>query len=98
MLASAMPVLDFDPFADEALANPYGFHDAVRNTGAWVWLEPIGCYASGRYAEVQAALKDWPTSFPGAASVWPISPARSRGVRPRCCSKPIRRCTIAPAG
>ena len=63
--ASTFPALDIDPFADGRLADPYGWHDALRDAGPVVWLAPIGCYAMGRYGEVQAALKDHTTFISG---------------------------------
>jgi 4-methoxybenzoate monooxygenase (O-demethylating) len=63
--ATAFPVLEIDPFADARLADPYGWHDDLRDAGPVVWLAPIGCYAMGRYAEVQAALKDHATFISG---------------------------------
>jgi cytochrome P450 len=56
--ASSYPVLDIDPFDDARLADPYGWHDRLRDAGPVVWLDAIGCYAMGRFAEVQAALRD----------------------------------------
>jgi 4-methoxybenzoate monooxygenase (O-demethylating) len=59
------PALDFDPFEDAALADPYAHHNALRDAGAVVWLPRVGCYAMARYAEVQTALKDWATFISG---------------------------------
>ena len=56
-----IPALDFDPFDDAALADPYQHHDLLRDAGPVTWLEPIGCFAMARYAEVSASLKDWQT-------------------------------------
>ncbi len=53
--------LDLDPFDEAFLADPYAHHDALRDTGPVVWLEPVRCYAMARYAEVSASLKDWET-------------------------------------
>lgn len=64
-MVSAAPVLDFDPFDDAALADPYAHHDALRDAGPVVWLAPIGCYGMARYAQVQPALKDWQTFVSG---------------------------------
>ena len=57
--------LDFDPFDEAALANPYAHHDALRDAGPVVWLEPVGCYGMARYAQVQPALIDWQTFVSG---------------------------------
>jgi 4-methoxybenzoate monooxygenase (O-demethylating) len=62
---TAAPSLDFDPFDEAALADPYAHHDALRDAGPVVWLAPIGCYGMARYAQVQPALKDWQTYISG---------------------------------
>jgi 4-methoxybenzoate monooxygenase (O-demethylating) len=59
------PSLDFDPFEAAALADPYAYHAALRDTGPVVWLASHGVYAMARYAEVQAALKDHSTFISG---------------------------------
>jgi 4-methoxybenzoate monooxygenase (O-demethylating) len=59
------PSLDFDPFDEAALADPYAHHDALRDAGPVVWLAPVGCYGMGRYGEVQAGLKNWQTYVSG---------------------------------
>ena len=64
-VAITFPVLELDPFSDALLADPYSWHDRLRDAGAFVWLEAYSCYASGRYAEVQSALKDWETFVSG---------------------------------
>jgi 4-methoxybenzoate monooxygenase (O-demethylating) len=56
-----IPRLAIDPFDEAFLADPYAHHDALRDAGPVVWLEPVQCYAMARYAEVSAALKDWQT-------------------------------------
>ncbi len=60
-----IPCLDLDPFDEVFLGDPYAHHDTLRNAGPVVWLEPIGCYAMARYAEVFASLKDWQTFVSG---------------------------------
>lgn len=55
------PELDIDPFDESFLANPFAYHGTLRDTGPVVWLPTVRCYAMARYAEVQAALKDWET-------------------------------------
>lgn len=51
-------VLAIDPFDEAFLANPYAYHDLLRDAGPVVWLEALGCYAMARFEEVQAALRD----------------------------------------
>ncbi len=60
-----MASLAFDPFADDALANPFAHHAGLRDAGAVVWLERYGCFGMARYAEVRAALTDWETFISG---------------------------------
>jgi 4-methoxybenzoate monooxygenase (O-demethylating) len=62
---TAAPHLDFDPFSDAALADPYAHHDALRDAGPVVWLPAIGAFGMARYAQVQPALKDWQTYVSG---------------------------------
>jgi cytochrome P450 len=62
------PALDIDPFSDAFLADPYPFHEALREAGPVVWLGRYGVFATARHAEVQAALQDWST-FSSAAGV-----------------------------
>ncbi|UVO54355.1 cytochrome P450 [Sphingomonas sp. SUN039] len=57
----AIPRLAIDPFDEAFLADPYAHHDALRDAGPVVYLEPIRCFAMARHCEVVAALKDWPT-------------------------------------
>lgn len=60
-----IPRLDLDPFDEEFLAAPYAHHDALRDAGPVVWLQPVQCFAMARYAEVSASLKDWETFVSG---------------------------------
>ncbi len=54
--------LDIDPFDEAFLADPAAHHPSLRDAGAVVWLEAIGCYGMARHAEVKAALGD-PATF-----------------------------------
>ena len=67
-VSSAFPVSSVDPFADDFLAEPYPFHEELREAGPVVWLERYGLWACARHAEVHAALSDWET-FSSAAGV-----------------------------
>lgn len=60
-----IPSLAIDPFEDSFLADPYAHHAALRDAGAVVWLESIGCYGMARFAEVQRALREWQTFVSG---------------------------------
>ena len=53
--------LDIDPFSDEFLADPYPFHETLRESGPVIWLDRYGIFAAARHSEVQAALQDWRT-------------------------------------
>jgi cytochrome P450 len=60
-LPSHVPIMSDDPFSDEILANPYDFHERLREAGPVVYLEKYGIYAMGRYQEVYDSLTDWET-------------------------------------
>src|SRR5271156_753453 len=79
--APSAAVSHIDPFCDEFLADPYPFHEALREAGPVVWLERYGIYASARHAAVQAALPDWQT-FSSAAGVGIDDFRRSKPWRP----------------
>jgi cytochrome P450 len=67
-LGTNTPVLADDPFAPEVLADPYPFHERMREAGPVVYLERYGVWAMARHAEVVNALSDWET-FSSAAGV-----------------------------
>ncbi|WP_234027878.1 cytochrome P450 family protein [Pseudonocardia dioxanivorans] len=60
-----VPVLDDDPFDLDVLLDPYDFHRRLRDAGGVVRLSRYGIYASGRFAEVDAALRDWASFVSG---------------------------------
>ena len=62
------PALASDPFSLSVLANPYPFYQELRETGAVVRLPQYGCWAMGRFSEVQNAFDDWET-YSSAAGV-----------------------------
>jgi cytochrome P450 len=76
------PPLDIDPFGDAFLADPYPFHEALRETAAVVWLPKYGVYAAARHAEVQSALQDWRT-FSSDAGVGLANIHKDEVFRPR---------------
>jgi hypothetical protein len=45
---STTPVSTVDPFSLESLANPYPFHEELREAGPVVWLERYGIWAMAR--------------------------------------------------
>lgn len=57
--APSVPRLDIDPFDAGFLANPYAYHEAMREAGPVIWLDRYGIYAAARHAEVASALNDW---------------------------------------
>jgi len=56
----ALPELDHDPFAEDVLRWPDGYHAALRETDV-VWLPQYGVLATGRYDVVRHILTDWKT-------------------------------------
>src|SRR3979411_3204153 len=65
-LADKAPTSTLDPYADEALLNPWQIYGELREMGPVVWLEKYGMFALTRYDAVAKALRDWqafPSSF-----------------------------------
>ncbi len=60
------PVSNIDPFSHGFLGDPYPHHEAMREAGPVVWLEPYGIWAMARHQEVRDALTDWETYCSGA--------------------------------
>jgi 4-methoxybenzoate monooxygenase (O-demethylating) len=52
---------DIDPFGREFLADPYPFHERLRELGPVVHLPRYGVWAVTRYEQVSAILNDWQT-------------------------------------
>jgi 4-methoxybenzoate monooxygenase (O-demethylating) len=66
---SAIPVLDYDPYAAEHLIDPYPMHEAVREVAPVVRLSPYpSLVALARHEQVQAVLQNQ-TSFISGAGV-----------------------------
>jgi cytochrome P450 len=59
--AMPTPTLDIEPFDAAFLSDPYRHHATLRDAGAVVWLKSLGVFGMARFAEVQAALRDWET-------------------------------------
>ncbi|MCC8953514.1 cytochrome P450 [Bradyrhizobium sp. Pear77] len=60
------PTSILDPYADEALLNPWPLYRELREIGPVVWLEKYGMFALTGYDAVVKALRDWeafPSSF-----------------------------------
>jgi cytochrome P450 len=65
-LAEQSPTSTLDPYADEALLNPWPLYGELREMGPVVWLERYGMFALTRYDAVAKVLRDWqafPSSF-----------------------------------
>jgi cytochrome P450 len=52
------PVSDVDPYADEALAEPWDIYRELQSLGPAVWLSKYQMFALTRYASVFRALHD----------------------------------------
>ena len=65
---STPAILDIDPFTEQVLADPYPFHQALRETGAVVWLKPYGIYATGRDDMVRTVMADHTRFITGAGT------------------------------
>lgn len=59
MPALNVPDVDLDIFADEALLNPYENYAMLRDAAPIVRLPKYDLYVMARFADVQAALKNW---------------------------------------
>ena len=60
------PISTVDPYADQALLNPWPLYRELREMGPVVWLEKYGMFALTRYDVVVKVLRDWeafPSSF-----------------------------------
>ncbi|MEG3178873.1 cytochrome P450 [Sphingomonas sp. RB3P16] len=73
--------LAIDPFDEAFLLDPAAHHPALRDAGAVVWLDAIGCYAMARHDEVKAALGD-PATFCSGRGVGLADFAREEPWRP----------------
>jgi 4-methoxybenzoate monooxygenase (O-demethylating) len=63
----SIPLLDFDPYAEEHLIDPYPMHEAVRETAPVVRLTPYpSLVALARHEQVQAVLQDHTRFISGA--------------------------------
>jgi cytochrome P450 len=57
---------EIDPFSREFLADPYPYHERLREAGPVVRLTRYDAWAVFRYEQVQAILNDWQTFGSGA--------------------------------
>lgn len=61
MTTQDIPVVDIDPFSQDALLDPTPFQHALREAGPFVWLPRYEIWATGRLDEVRDILSDWET-------------------------------------
>lgn len=54
-----IPSIDIDPFDEDVLRDPGGFHSALREAGPVVWISAHNVYAAGRYPAASEVLSDW---------------------------------------
>src|SRR5687767_12784600 len=52
---------DIDPFSREFFADPYPYHEALREQGPAVYLRKYNVWSVWRYAQVHSVLNDWQT-------------------------------------
>ena len=57
---------EIDPFSREFLADPYPYHEQLREAGPIVRLTHYDAWAVFRHEQVQAVLNDWQTFGSGA--------------------------------
>ncbi len=57
---------EIDPFSREFLADPYPYHEQLREAGPVVRLARYDAWAVFRHEQVQAVLNDWQTFSSGA--------------------------------
>jgi cytochrome P450 len=67
-LAEKPPTSNLDPYADQALLNPWPLYRELRERGPVVWLEKYGMFALTGYDAVVTALRDW-EAFPSSLGV-----------------------------
>lgn len=53
------PVLDIDPFSDEAVDHPIELDRAIRAAGDVVWVPKYGFWVTGRDAVIREVFNDW---------------------------------------
>ena len=56
-LAEQSPTSTLDPYADEALLNPWPLYGELREMGPVVWLERYGMFALTRYDAVGLRMR-----------------------------------------
>jgi cytochrome P450 len=54
------PASQIELWAPDALADPYPLYRELRDAGPVVWLQQYDLFVLARYADVRAALENWP--------------------------------------
>lgn len=68
VLLDRIPSTDLDPFSEAFFANPYRFHEELRELAPVFKLERYGVWGMARHAEVLSSLNDWQTFISGAGA------------------------------
>jgi 4-methoxybenzoate monooxygenase (O-demethylating) len=76
------PDVDFDPFSDANLDDPFTAYERVRQIAPVVRLPQYGCYAVLDFDVINTVLADWET-FSSAAGVGLINFNRDKPWRPK---------------
>jgi cytochrome P450 len=88
--------LNDDPFGAEILADPYPFHQRLREAGPVVQLSHYERLVGiGRYAEVRASLTDWETFVSSRGAGLPDFAREKPWRRPSLVQEPTLRTTPA---
>lgn len=62
------PTVDFDPFSDDFIREPWPYHEQLRRAGPVAWMPRIGVWAVSSHAMVRKVLED-PATFCSGAGV-----------------------------
>lgn len=80
--AATCPVVDFDPFSDAMLDDPYAAYEELRTLAPVVKLARYGCYMALDYEALNTVLTDW-QRFSSAHGVGLDNYLRARPWRPK---------------
>jgi cytochrome P450 len=61
MSVETSPRIDFDPYAEEFIQDPYPFYKRLRDEAPFFWSEKFNMRVLTRFADVQSAARDWQT-------------------------------------
>src|SRR5690554_1581409 len=76
------PVVDFDPFSDEMLAEPFAAYEELRAIAPVVKLARYGCYAVVDHAPLSQVLSEW-QHYSSAAGVGLNNYLKNKPWRPK---------------